>query len=250
MCCQLIRALCVPTAQGATHHLLLVMWRCLPPHSPPVSLVPLAWPHCLPFLQPHPPLRRTVPLELRSARGLCVRCTLCPDCWLHWARSIAACPRRRAVPVDEGLLMHLPQTAEQCQVGAGQSASLAPSLRLKHVRLKHVRRWLLASICPQNGTTRSPGTGANCKSRCPPALPIHSTFCSVLLVPSARRAGSSLTRMPSRHSRFEKKRAPLLLCSFLYMTPFRASGPYRPSSGPNPLSSIFGPLVAVLYHSL
>ena len=24
--------------------------------------------------------------------------TLCPDCWLHWARSIAACPRRRTVP--------------------------------------------------------------------------------------------------------------------------------------------------------
>ena len=37
-------------------------------------------------------------------------------------------------------------------------------------------------------------------------------------------------------------------------TPFWAAGPYRPSSGPNPLSypykPIFGPLVAALYNLL
>ena len=147
MCSQPIRALRVPSGQCATHRLLLVMWRCLPPHSccwaPPVSLVPLAWSHRLPFLQPHPHYRGQcrwncgAHMAYASDAG-----TLCPDCWLHWARSIAACP------VDQGLLTHLLRTAEQCQVGAGQHASMAPSLRLKHVR-----RWLLASIRRQNGAT-------------------------------------------------------------------------------------------------
>ena len=52
---------------------------------------------------------------------------LCPDCWQHWARSVAGCPRHRRAPLQNDLLAHLLQAAEECQAGAGQSAALAAS---------------------------------------------------------------------------------------------------------------------------
>ena len=52
---------------------------------------------------------------------------LCPDCWQHWARSVAGCPWRRRAPLQNDLLAHLLQAAEECHAGAGQSAALAAS---------------------------------------------------------------------------------------------------------------------------
>ena len=106
------------------------------------------------FMQSHSTLPRAMPLEPRR--------NLCPDCWQHWARSVAGCPRRRSAPLQNDLLVHLRQAAEECQAGAGQSDARAPQLRLKHVR-----RWLLAYIRKHNGAQlpqmeAEPGRRAPC----------------------------------------------------------------------------------------
>ena len=70
---------------------------------------------------------------------------LCPDCWMTYARSLAACPRRRQVPpLPEGLLRHLQTQAERCQPGAGSATSSVPELRLRRVR-----KWLYSHIRAQ-----------------------------------------------------------------------------------------------------
>ena len=160
-----VRCVCPPA--NALHRLLLVMWRCLPPHSccwaPPVSLVPLAWPHRLPLLQPHPPLPRTVPLELRSAHGLCVRrrhplprllvALGSQHCGLPSAPN-SSCGSRPA---------HAPSADSRAVPGRRRTACLDGT-----VAAPEACSPVAAGIHPpaERCYSRSPGKGANCK-RCP-----------------------------------------------------------------------------------
>ena len=67
---------------------------------------------------------------------------LCPDCSWQWLQAWDACPRRRAVVIeDPDLLRHVRATSLACQPGAGTQSSESHPLNMRRVR-----RWLLRRL--------------------------------------------------------------------------------------------------------
>ena len=132
------------------------------------------------LVQLHSALSHAVPLELRRSPSSSPsrRSTPLPGLLAHVGLQLASLPIASCVD----LLQHLRLVADSCQAGAGSQATLSSVLRLKHIR-----RWLLAHIRQCSGADFD-SLQHDLAARCPADTPDGTLQRLLLLASQTLRA--------------------------------------------------------------